>query len=146
MSVIAYDGHTLAADRQGTCDEMRVTIRKVRRLSDGTLLGFVGGYGQGVAMVKWYESGANPASLPTSQAGENFAQLIVVKTTGEVIEYDQNGVAVEVIDCPMAWGSGREFAMGALAMGADARKAIEIASRFSTVCGLGVEAFDILQD
>jgi ATP-dependent protease HslVU (ClpYQ) peptidase subunit len=93
-------------------------------------------------MANWYEAGAIPGKLPVGQSGENWAQLIVVKTTGEVIEYDQHGTAIEVLDCPIAWGSGRDLAMGALAMGADARKAVEVASRHSIHCGLGVDAFD----
>lgn len=38
-----------------------------------------------------------------------------------------------------AIGSGRGEALGAMAMGADARRAVEIASRLNVGCGLGVD-------
>jgi len=43
----------------------------------------------------------------------------------------------------MAWGSGRDYAMGAMEMGADARRAVEVTNVHSTDCGFGVEAYDL---
>jgi hypothetical protein len=36
-------------------------------------------------------------------------------------------------------GAGRDAAMGALRMGADAKTAVEVANELCTACGLGVD-------
>lgn len=142
MSVVVWDGKTLAADRQGTQAEIRVVVRKIHELKDGTFLAFTGSYEAGMAMVLWYEKGGNPDSLPPSQNKNDWSRLIVFETDGRIITYEQYGIPIEVLDCPAAWGAGRDFALGAMAMGADARKAVEIVNQFSVVCGMGVDAFD----
>lgn len=42
MSVIVWDGETLAADRQATCAGLRYTAQKIGRLEDGSLLAWTG--------------------------------------------------------------------------------------------------------
>jgi ATP-dependent protease HslVU (ClpYQ) peptidase subunit len=50
----------------------------------------------------------------------------------------------QVVEDPfMAWGSGRDFALGAMAMGATAREAVAVACRFNVYCGNGIDAFDL---
>jgi hypothetical protein len=41
----------------------------------------------------------------------------------------------------MAWGIGCDFALGAMAMGADAVQAVEITNKFSIHCGMGVDSY-----
>jgi hypothetical protein len=43
----------------------------------------------------------------------------------------------------MAWGAGRNLALGAMAAGADACQAIEIATRFDIHTGQGVNSIDV---
>ena len=43
----------------------------------------------------------------------------------------------------MVWGDGQEVAMGALAMGADAIKAVEITSKYCDSCGCGIDAYNL---
>lgn len=144
MSVIVWDGKTLAADRQGMSAELRILIIKMRQLSDGTILAWTGNHECGLAMARWYEEGARPEQLPASQNKDDWSRLIVLLPNRKLITYEQYGEPQEVLDCPTAFGAGRDFAIGALAMGADARKAVEIACQFSVVCGFGVEAIDVV--
>lgn len=44
----------------------------------------------------------------------------------------------------MAWGSGRDYAMGAMARGANAKEAAEIAMRFDNGCGMGIDVVSVL--
>lgn len=144
MSVIVWDGKTLAADRQATNCDRKITLSKIRRLSDGTLLAWTDGTGEGAAMARWYEEGADPEKLPDFQNDDdNWARLVVVQLSGKFITFEKHGEHFEVLDRFTAFGAGADFAIGAMAMGADARKAVEVASQFSTVCGMGVEAFDL---
>jgi hypothetical protein len=142
MSIVVWDGKTLAADMQATCADARFKVSKMRRLDDGTVLAWAGHQDGGLAMARWYETGADPNKLPPCQKDE-WTRLIVVQPGGKVVFYEQFGYPIEVLDCPAAWGSGRDFALGALAMGADARRAVEIACQFNINCGMGVEAIDV---
>ena len=143
MSVVVWDGRTLAADRQMVCAGLRSTVSKIRRLDDGTLLGVTGHHDAGLLMFRWYEDDAKREEWPDVQSGKRWCRLIVVLPSGSVGFYEQQPEFQVVLDPFAAWGAGRDFAIGALAMGADARKAVEITNQFSVDCGLGVEAFDL---
>lgn len=145
MSVIAWDGKSLAADRQCTTADLRALVSKIRRLSDGTVLAWTGKHEMGLALARWYEEGADRAKWPKFQEDkEDWCRLIVATNSGRVIFYEQLPEPQEVLDTFMAWGSGRDFAIGAMGMGADARTAVEIASRFSVGCGYGVDVFELI--
>lgn len=40
---------------------------------------------------------------------------------------------------PICYGEGRDFAYGALEMGANAIKAVEVASKYCISCGMGID-------
>ena len=144
MSVVVWDGKTLATDRQSLTAELRVLTSKIKRLPDGTVLAWTGSEDGGLAMARWYQDGADRSAWPESQKDkDDWTRLIVVKPDGEVFFYERFAEAIKVIDTPIAWGSGRDFAMGAMAMGANARKAVEVANQFCVSCGMGVEAYDV---
>lgn len=93
MTVIAWDGKTLAADRQitsGYTKNKRIT--KIRK------------YGN-----------------------------VLCGVTGET-KYPR--------DERTSWGSGKELALGAMAAGADAKKAAEIACEYDLYCGGGVDVVE----
>ena len=143
MSVVVWDGRTLAADRQMVCAGLRTAVSKIRRLDDGTLLGFTGNHDVGLLLVRWYENGAKREEWPHVQSGKHWTRLIVVQPGGVVGFYERQPEFQPSLEPFTAWGAGRDFAIGAMAMGADARKAVEITNRFSVDCGLGVEAYDL---
>jgi ATP-dependent protease HslVU (ClpYQ) peptidase subunit len=144
MSVVVWDGKTLAADRQATNAGLRRTISKMKRLSDGTVLAWVGSQDTGLAMARWYEAGHDFECYPAGQRDkEDWSSLIAVLPDRRILVFEKWEAAIEILDEQMAWGSGRDFALGAMAMGANARRAVEIASQFSIDCGCGVEAFDV---
>lgn len=144
MSVIVFDGKTLAADMQVSYGSTRCKISKIRKLKDGTVLAVTGSECSGALMMQWYEEGADFSKYPACQTDkDDWSRLVVVLPSRKVFCYEKYPVRIDVIQIPMAWGSGQDFALGALAMGADARKAVGIACQYSTDCGFGVEAFDI---
>ncbi|WP_316415289.1 hypothetical protein [Mesoterricola silvestris] len=145
MTVIAWDGKTLAADRQATNCGLASSCTKIQRFENGAIVGMTGEIAGGLNLFKWYANGSDPEKWPARQATDDWSRLIVVEN-GKAFTYEHLPVPVPVEDPFMAWGSGCDFAMGALAMGADARMAVEIASRFSDSCGMGVDAFDVTSD
>jgi len=145
MSVVVWDGKTLAADRRSVCADMISTAQKiwVKHGVDGmTVCACTGGLAEGILLTEWYHNGAIKSAWPKFQDDKDEWCRLIVAKSGKCFFYEKQPVAIEVLDTFMAWGSGRDFAMGALAMGADARKAVVIASKYSTGCGNGVEAFD----
>lgn len=132
----------MASDRQATVADSRIRASKLLRLPDGTVLAWTGTLALALAISQWYQSGAIPADFPEPGDNEDFARLVVFQTDGQIFGYEQYGVGIPILDPFAAWGAGRDFALGAMAMGADARKAVEVACQFSTHCGLGVDAID----
>lgn len=147
MSVIAWDGKTLAADRQMTNQGLKRTCSKMRLLKDGTILAWVGVQDVGLALANWYEAGRLPEQWPSEaqKDKDDWTSLIVVRPDRSLLVYERYGEPIEILDAFMAWGSGRDFAIAAMVMSADARRAVEITCQFSADCGMGVEAYDLAE-
>ena len=144
MSVVAWDGKTIAADRQGTVAGMRHLARKICLLPVvNSVVAWTGTLDQGVALSAWFTAGADPRSWPEFQKDKEDWTRLIVATPNRIYTYERLPVLQEIEDSFFAWGSGRDFAMGALAHGADAVTAVEIASAWDAGCGLGVDAFSL---
>jgi hypothetical protein len=143
MTVIAWDGHTLATDKQATNSGLRFTVTKSVKLESGEVLAWTGNMDTGQMIANWYKDGADAAKWPECQKDkDDWSRLIVVKD-GKVFVYEQRPVAMEFQDKFMAWGSGRDYAIGAMAKGASAIEAVHIAMRFDNGCGCGVDSYPI---
>lgn len=143
MSVVAWDGKTIAADRQATNGSRKFTQSKLLRVESGEIIAWTGMTENGLTMARWYKDGADPAKFPFDvQTKEDWSRLIVASASGVVV-YERLPEPQEVEDSFDAWGSGADFAIGALAMGADACQAVAVASRFDAFCGFGVESFTL---
>jgi ATP-dependent protease HslVU (ClpYQ) peptidase subunit len=143
MSIIVWDRKSIAADRQGTTYGMRYAAQKLHRVLtvEGTMaLACVGNEEAAHLLFAWYKAGCKKDEWPAlvQSDKENNAYLIVATRKGCVV-YQRQPVAIAVLDEFIAWGSGRDYAMGAMAKGATAREAVEIACRFDVSCGIGVD-------
>ena len=142
MSIVVWDGKTLAADRMSVCAGLGVTTSKMSVNGD-TVLAWTGDSDRGRALADWYWRGADKADWPLFQIdNEKWTRLIVASKSGCRV-YEQEPYALEVLDQFAAWGSGRDFAYGALEMGADAIKAVQVACKHSIECGMGSEAYNV---
>lgn len=144
MSTVAWDGKVLAADRQATNYDCAQPCSKIKRLKDGTILAVTGGYAEGLLMMQWYEDGGKPFEYPKFQEDkDDWCRLIAVSPSGEIFEYERRPIGMRFPSGPRAWGSGRDYALGAMAAGASAIQAVEIACRFDINSGCGVESFEL---
>ena len=145
MSTIAWDGKILAADRKMTCGNLQEICSKITRLENGTILAWAGGSAEGLALAEWFSRGADPSIYPAFQADKDrFTSLIVIHPDGVGFEYEQTHVPLPLAGrAVVAWGSGMGYALGAMAMGANAIEAVEIASQFDPRSGFGVESYSI---
>lgn len=135
MTTFAYRDGVLAAD-SAACTNTGLRSGSVRKLFRGprnTMVATAGGAGDCVAFERWFTGGQDGAwEAKDKDAG--FAAL-VVDGDGDVLCYGADGNAYRV-DAPFfARGSGGELAMGAMAMGASAEEAIEIACRYDVWSG-----------
>ncbi len=140
MTVIAWDGTTLAADKLSNYRGIRGTVTKIWRLSDGRLFGGSGDFGAVIGLKDHLDKGA---PLPVSQSDkDDWALAMLVERDGGVYIYERWANRFRIENPFYAIGSGAEYAMGAMGAGVSAARAVEIASERCTTCGGGV---DILQ-
>lgn len=139
MTTIAFDGKTLAVDSMANNDSF-VTSRTVRKMWGATgrfdCVVMAGPTSHYPPVLKWLEDGADPTTWKDWDA-----VAWVVNENGEVLRYI-SGYPETVKDID-ADGSGAEIAMGALAAGATAREAVQIAIDYDLHSGGTVSAHDI---
>lgn len=141
MTVIAWDGKTLAADRQSTSNNMRRETRKIYRVDDG-LIAITGSGCHGAALLDWFRGGRDPSLWPKESS--EVANIIHITKQGVfVFAGDLPAFGEPVLDSFIAFGSGRDYAMVAMHLGKTAFEAVEIASLFDVSCGLGVDTLEL---
>ena len=133
MTVLAWDGKLLAADRQATFGGTAVPYTKIFHHNE-ELIGVVGEIQECLVFLEWYKNGHNN---PKPIFKEGFGAYIV--KDGKLWKYEHFLMPI-LMDMPFwAGGCGADYAMGAMAAGKDAKEAVEIACRFDINCGLGVD-------
>lgn len=141
MTCIAYRNGVLAGDRLGDYGGTRVRVRKVHRIvhnGEECLIGVSGNAAAATAWIVWMKNGEH---RPTVSSSDGFTALLI-DTKLRVWRYEWSLVPQRMYGEFHAIGCGRGEALGAMAMGADARKAVLIASRFDIAVGYGVETVE----
>lgn len=140
MSTIAWDGKTLAGDRLGVRGEgLRFEVVKVFALSNGSLYGGVGKHDNVLQVLWWLENGGEPPNLGSEAS---FSGLVVMPEK-KVHLFDELLVPKPVLESFFAIGSGRDFAIAAMALGQTAAQAIELAMRYDIYTGIGVDVVSL---
>jgi ATP-dependent HslUV protease subunit HslV len=134
MTIIAYRDGLLAADSLATAGHVITgQVQKLWRFDDGRLLGGAGGAGDMRSFVAWALAGCE--GHWECKDKENGFSALVVGARGEVVIYDVEGRDYLIEAEFIARGAGAELAIGAMAMGARADQAVEVACRYSVWCG-----------
>jgi hypothetical protein len=128
VTTIAWDGKTLAVDSRmtGGCMVRSEEAKKLFALENGSYLAGCGEMQDVLLAVEWLNDGAKKDEKPT--LGDEFAALIM--DCGRCYRIEKKLLRWDVCAPFAAAGSGYEVALGAMAAGADAVRAVEIASRF----------------
>jgi hypothetical protein len=66
-----------------------------------------------------------------------------VTVIAKILRYEQDCLPYEIEDKKYAIGSGRDFAIGAMEMGASAEEAVLVASKYEVSCGNSVDILDL---
>lgn len=139
MTVIAFDGKTLAADKRAVNNGFKGgTVTKIHRWGDGHLCAFSGDYDVGLQLVAWLRAGARPDDFPKKQESM-AANLLVVYANGTTARYESAPIAIPFENKLQAMGSGRDYALAAMYLGCDARRAVEVACALDNGCGNGID-------
>lgn len=141
MTVIAWDGITLAADKMMSFNSSHATVTKIFKIGD-TLVGFAGNASNGTECIDWVRGGRVPNEFPKSQAEANSGSLMVIEKGGRVCQYFSGPFPSVVEDTFMAIGSGDEFALAAMYLGKSAKRAVEVASALCPTCGNGIDTLE----
>jgi len=140
MSVIVWDGLSLAVDN-GATDGFSMWEADKVWVHKGEFLTGTGTVSTILEMRDWYKNGSNSLLFPFAQRiPESMCNFIVVNEAG-LHRYERTHVPIDHGFKICAFGQGKDFAYGALAMGATAEQAATIANKFSVHCGMGVSTY-----
>lgn len=147
MTVIVYDGASVSADRLMGAGNQRfkTPVDKLQLSSDGMrVYGIAGEFYWFQAWIDWYEKSQNPRLLPVRNVSDNDScGVFLVFHRDFAHEYSYaRPYSVAILE-PDAWGSGADFAVGALDAGLNARDAAAVASARCKHCGNGLLTFNL---
>lgn len=144
MTTIAYRDGVMAGDRRVTEDSLvAFEMRKVfKRKSDGALVGGVGNTTILQRYVDWFLDGERGFKPNMGLTKDDETCVIVARPSGKVEYHDRNGIQ-PILGKFFAIGSGASAALGALEMGATARQAVRVASKYDTNTGNGFHVVEL---
>lgn len=132
MTVIAYRDGVLAADTLVTeSGRLYGFAQKIVRSRAGHIGGAGGPAEAGVKFMAWIEAGC----VDAPPEHKDPADGIVIYPDGRTMHWDGGPVLLAAEAPFFALGCGAPIALGAMAAGADARRAVEIAIRYDCYCG-----------
>ena len=139
MTVIAFDGTTLAADKRATMGSTICTTTKIFRINE-CLVGLAGEISFGEQVLSWFKDGRYPDKFPPSQRDkDDWAPLLVVYPLGLVQIYERTPFPVTYEDKMIAIGRGRDYALAAMHCGKTAAEAVALTCLLDSSCGNGVD-------
>lgn len=144
MSVIAWDGKTLAADRRAVSNGICRTASKIFKLPDGTLFACSGLLVHGLQVKHWLESGAAVENFPAAQRDkDDWEACWHILHDGRVHCYERTPYPLVFAEPFQAMGSGRDYAEAAMYLGKTASEACQVACHFDVGCGNGIETLTL---
>lgn len=131
MTTVAFDGTTLAADTRWQsayiqCHETSKIFRHKNKVCGAA------GLAQDAILFRQWVIGGMKEDQKPNLCKDTFCAIVV--TDGKPERYESALVPMPA-GVPSATGSGCELAMGAMLAGANAKKAVQIASRLDTGTG-----------
>lgn len=140
MTVIAWDGTSLAADKMTDFGGLHATTTTVQRIR-GCLVAGCGNAALVRELQAWFADGAEPARFPAAQRDlKECCSLLVVQPGGVLLQYENGPFPLVLEKRHWAIGSGRDFAMMAMHLGKSARQACELTAELCNTCGNGVDS------
>lgn len=155
VTIIAVRDNIIAADRQAGINGTAATLSKLFTIKDGALvpiwggaeahivIGISGDYALGLLRAHWYlDDDTEDSDYP--KAIDNHWARLVVASHGSVVAYEDYPIALRYLDPYIAFGTGMDYAMGAMYCGANAIEAVSAACVHDINCGKGIDHVTLL--
>ena len=137
MTTIAYDGKTIAYDSRETMGDFISSDKHDKHIySQGIHFFYCGTVIDCQEFINSYESG---------ECSPDISCQVFMAQDGQVYRssHELGTIWVEYMDEPFAMGTGADFAIGAMDMGADAKQAVKIACGRDTKSGGRIRTFKV---
>lgn len=143
MTTIVWDGKTLAADRLVSAGGVRdgEVSKIVKRKKDGALAGGAGPATMVAAFHRWFLKGEK-GERPALRSGDTNASCFIIRPDRTIDVHEELGW-FPLKAKTYAVGSGYELAYGAIALGAHAVEAIQVAMERDTGSGGAIDALEL---
>lgn len=135
MTTIACNRKMMAGDSLSSAAGTRFKATKVHRVGD-EIVGFAGGLDEGMAFIQWYQDQSKDKPKL-----EDFAALVLSETG--ITYYESLLVPIPVQERFAAIGSGADCALAAMHLGADPKKAVQVACKVRHDSGLPVKVLEM---
>lgn len=136
MTTIAWDGSTLAADRQCEIDYTRHRVSKIRacKRKGQTHLMFSSGYmGHTMALFDWYENVGDDIykGWPEFQKDkDDWQPLYIITPSKKILRFGKTPHPYKIDSKFIAIGSGSHFATAFMHVGYSAEEAVKMTAEF----------------
>jgi hypothetical protein len=142
VTVIAWDGKTLAADKRAVSGGgIARTCTKIQR-HEACLIAMTGDWDVAAELREWFKAGADPDKFP-KEARDDKSTLIVIDRQNGIRSWSTGPYPLVIESERCCWGTGRDYAEAAMYLGHDARKGVEVACVFQTDCGSGIDCLTL---
>ena len=145
MTIIAWDGKTLAADRAATNCGYQRSVTKIFRVPGG-IVGFAGDESRVMAFLEWFKTGMYLGMFPDFQKGDDAVGCLFIRNDGTQLAYTHTPYPAVHTDRFDAIGSGRDYALAAMYLGHDAKRAVEVACALDNGCGNGIDTLTLHEE
>lgn len=168
MTIIVWDGHTLASDSLALYGYIKTRAKKIYKLNinfpldtklqpcfetynphhtysqRNALIGFSGNEVLGLEMIEWIINGFKKDQFPEKAKDLSMpvSLLLIVETQPDHLAYRFENSPIPIkCEVPVALGSGKEVAYGALYSGASSQMAARAAIDLVEGCGGEIQKF-----
>ncbi len=143
MTVIAWDGKILAADKLANTSDMRRSVTKITKAPNGNLLFSAGSFDTITALYQWYNKAGNDDEFYRVQKENDWQPLNVIYIDGTIWRYERHPVPFKIEDKFITAGSGAHFAIAFLSMGLGAEEAVRRTIEFDPYSGGGIDVLSV---
>jgi len=142
MTTIAWDGDIIAADSQMShgCYRCPGETEKVKCVN-GWVYAITGYSAWFDAWISWHQGGCDPHTPPPCGLPSDSTGSFIASRNGECWSCTRELPYMQKVFAPDAWGSGYQYAIGAMLAGANAASAVEIAIKADVDSGGQVHVF-----
>lgn len=144
MTTVVYKNGCLAFDSRLVEDNICTGTIVKGRHTKNLLMAGCGACEDIVAVFDWLEAGGGEENKKKfGLAREVKCQVLTINKNGEVISYEGQLYPMKTNSPWYALGSGSDVALGALEMGATAKEAVQVASKYDVNTGGTVHTLSI---